>query len=328
MSDDQVFMDLSNDWAFKRFFGEEHSKERTRSFLNSFLPQEDQIFSLELKPTVKHGNSPKERQAVFDLACVTHDKRQIIIEMQNAAQKYFIERSIFNLTFPIQEQAKKGKWNYHWHAVYFVNILNFSQSGMFENDGDYLHMYGLKSLKSLKSESVLKKLLLVYAELPNFTKRLEDLDSVQDHWLYLMKHLPQCKEVPPQFADPIFKEAFEVARVASFNKDELMAYKASEKNARDYHSSVEFAVEKEMEKVMVELDEVRRREEEARRREDDERRQKEEARRREEEARRQKDEAWQQLAVSAKKLEAFGMEKVAIGQMLGLSDDEVDELLK
>jgi predicted transposase/invertase (TIGR01784 family) len=300
MSHEQIFMDLTNDWAFKRFFGEEHSKGRTRSFLNSFLPQEDQILSLELKPTVKHANSPQDRQAVFDLACVTHDKRQIIIEMQNAPQKYFIERSIFNLTFPIQEQAQKGIWNYHWHAVYSVNILNFSQAGMFENDGDYLHMYGFQNFKGVNA---IKKLLLVYAELPNFTKRLVDLDSMQDHWMYLMKHLPQFQEVPRQFNDPIFKEAFEVARVANFDKHELMAYKASQKNANDFHSSIEFAGEKRVAKVQVELEEARIREE----------------------AERHKKHAI--LKVSVKRLFALGQSILNIAETFDLTTDEVELLL-
>jgi hypothetical protein len=54
----------------------------------------------------------------------------------------------------------------------------------------------------------------------------------------------------------------------------------------------------------------------------------EEERRQKEEERRQKEEARQQLAVSAKKLKAFGMKTTEIGEMLRLSDDEVEDLLK
>jgi flagellar biosynthesis GTPase FlhF len=183
------------------------------------------------------------------------------------------------------------------------------------------------------------------AELPNFTKRLEELDSMQDHWMYLMKHLSECKEVPPQYTDPIFREAFEVARVARFDKNELMAYKASEKNARDYHSSLEFAGDQKVKKVKAELEDERRqkeearsreeearsreeearsREEEARSREEEARSREEEARSREEEARRQKDAI---LKSSAKKLFALGESIPDIAITLDITTEEVERLL-
>jgi hypothetical protein len=45
--------------------------------------------------------------------------------MQNAAQNYFKDRSIFYSYFAIRNQAPKGVWDYQLKAVYTIGILNF-----------------------------------------------------------------------------------------------------------------------------------------------------------------------------------------------------------
>ena len=45
--------------------------------------------------------------------------------MQKAKYNYFKDRSIYYSTFPIQEQAEKGDWNYKLTPVYAIGILDF-----------------------------------------------------------------------------------------------------------------------------------------------------------------------------------------------------------
>jgi hypothetical protein len=45
--------------------------------------------------------------------------------MQKAKQKYFKDRSIYYTTFPIQEQAQKGEWDFRLNPIYLVAILDF-----------------------------------------------------------------------------------------------------------------------------------------------------------------------------------------------------------
>jgi len=42
--------------------------------------------------------------------------------LQKANQNYFKDRSVYYSTFPIQQQAKKGKWNFRLNAVYTVSM--------------------------------------------------------------------------------------------------------------------------------------------------------------------------------------------------------------
>jgi len=45
--------------------------------------------------------------------------------MQKAKQNYFKDRSIYYSTFPIQNQAQKGGWDFELKSVYTVGILDF-----------------------------------------------------------------------------------------------------------------------------------------------------------------------------------------------------------
>ncbi len=45
------------------------------------------------------------------------------MEIQKAKQNYFKDRSIYYASFPIQEQARKGIWDYQLDAVYTLGIL-------------------------------------------------------------------------------------------------------------------------------------------------------------------------------------------------------------
>ena len=67
--------------------------------------------------------------------CEDAEGNRFIIELQKAKQKFFKDRSVFYSTFPIQEQAQKGNWDFELQAVYTIGLLDFcfDQS---ENNGE------------------------------------------------------------------------------------------------------------------------------------------------------------------------------------------------
>ena len=114
------------DFGFKKLFGEEDNKDLLISFLNSLLEGKEVITDLTFKSTEKLGNTAPERKAVFDLYCENDKGEKFIVELQKTEQKFFKDRSLYYSTFPIQEQAEKGKkWDFKLKAVYLVAILDF-----------------------------------------------------------------------------------------------------------------------------------------------------------------------------------------------------------
>lgn len=85
----------------------------------------DKIVDLSYLSLEQLGDLVSDRDAIFDVYCKTSDDAYIIVEMQNAVQNYFKDRSIFYSSFAIRNQAPQGVWNYQLKAVYTIGILNF-----------------------------------------------------------------------------------------------------------------------------------------------------------------------------------------------------------
>ncbi|MEO1127553.1 MAG: Rpn family recombination-promoting nuclease/putative transposase, partial [Cyanobacteria bacterium J06639_16] len=113
------------DFGFKRLFGTEPNKDLLIDFLNVVLPEVHRVRDLIYRNNENIGNTFIDRKAIFDIYCESEIGEKFIVEIQKAKQNYFKDRSIYYSTFPIQEQAEKGDWNYKLSAVYTIGILDF-----------------------------------------------------------------------------------------------------------------------------------------------------------------------------------------------------------
>jgi predicted transposase/invertase (TIGR01784 family) len=225
------------DFGFKKIFGEEASKPLLLDFLGSILP-EIQLIDLSFKDKEKLGKTPEDRKAIYDLYCETQAGEKIIIELQKAKQNYFKDRSIYYATFPIQQQAEKGEWNYKLKAVYCVGILDFVFDDGQESAPDVIQDI---QLKNQNNKIFSKNLKFIFLEMPRFTKTEHELESRQDKWLYFIKHLEDFQAIPAIFKDQIFVQAFEKAELAKYSPKEQHEYEESLKTYRDLKGVIDTA---------------------------------------------------------------------------------------
>lgn len=54
-------------------------------------------------------------------------------------------------------------------------------------------------------------LRFVFLELGRFKKRIWELHTVFDKWMYLLKHMHEMVEIPKEFSDPLFTRLFLLA---------------------------------------------------------------------------------------------------------------------
>jgi len=114
------------DFGFKKLFGTEMNKDILMEFLNALLKKDEgKIVDLTYLPLEQLGTIFDERKAIFDIYCENEKGEKFIVELQKAPQNYFKDRSVYYSTFPIQQQAKKGKWDFKLKAVYTIGILDF-----------------------------------------------------------------------------------------------------------------------------------------------------------------------------------------------------------
>lgn len=237
-----LYLSPFTDFGFKKLFGEEAGKTSLMSFLNDVLPIERQIVEVNFLPSEQLGNSLEERAAIYDIACQDDSGAQFIVEMQNARQTYFKDRTVFYSTFPIQRQAQKGDWNFKLQEVFCVSFLGFEMPG---EDDEYLHTV---TLKDEHNAVFYNKLHYIYIELPKFNKTLEeiaaDTQNPKNHlekWLYFLRHLEEFDKLPTIFQEPVFEETLERIELHALKPNERDSYERSLKSYRDRINEIDTA---------------------------------------------------------------------------------------
>lgn len=215
------------DFGFKKIFGEEASKAILIDFLNAILQRPHDITDITFQDKEKHGDKYRDRKVIYDIYCTDSEGVKFIVEMQNARQLYFKDRTVFYSTFPIREQAQRGNWNFELQPVYCIALLGFNIE---KNSDRYLYEV---QLKNQDNEVFYDKLTFIYLELPKFKLGEEELQTNAEKWLYFLKHLVDFNELPNILNQPIFREAFERAKEANLTDEEKDSYEESLKSYRD-----------------------------------------------------------------------------------------------
>jgi predicted transposase/invertase (TIGR01784 family) len=233
------YINLFTDFGFKKLFGEENSKAHLIAFLNTLLPAKHHIQALSYTNNEKMGATPSDRKAIFDLHCTSTSGERFVVELQKAKQNFFKERSIFYATFPIQEQAEKGDWDFKLDAVYTIGILDFEfDEDKHQANKDVVHYV---QLKNQHNNVFYDKCTFIYLTMPNFTKTENELETDQDKWLFLFKNLHQLQAIPSRLQQDVFISIFDKAQIAKFNPEERQAYENSLKYYRDMKNSIDTA---------------------------------------------------------------------------------------
>jgi len=235
------YIDPFTDFGFKWLFGTEENKALLISFLNDLLDLDSNIVDIEYRNLEKLGLSIVDRKAIFDIFCTDEKNNNFIVELQRGKQKYFKDRSIYYTSFPIQEQSKKGDWDYELKKVYFVGILEFN---MFENENNDNYLTKVQLCNTDTKEVFYDKLAYYYIEMPKFKKSENELSSHLEYWLYMLNNMANLQEIPKRFKDDtLIKEAFDISEFLALDKDRQFAYQQDLKTRLDYKNVMDYAKE-------------------------------------------------------------------------------------
>ncbi|MDO1451347.1 Rpn family recombination-promoting nuclease/putative transposase [Rhodocytophaga aerolata] len=239
MATKEKYINPFTDFGFKKLFGSEYNKELLIDFLNQVLGERERIQDLTYLNTENQGKTEWDRKAVFDLYCENERGEKFIIELQNVSQLYFKDRSIFYASFPIQEQAPKGKdWDYYLKAVYTICILNFSFPDQSSRER---YLREIQLIDKDTFEAFYEKLTFIYLEMPKFRKGEGELVTHFDKWMYVLKNLPKLQARPAKLQEKIFDRLFSQAEIAKLTPDDMRTYEESLKTYRDNYSIIETA---------------------------------------------------------------------------------------
>ena len=237
---EERYISLLTDFGFKRIFGSAPNKDLLICFLNSLFNGRQVVKDVKYLNPEHVGDVYTDRKAIFDVYCEGENGEKFIVEMQNAYQAYFKDRSLCYSTFPIREQAPKGSdWDFKLNHVYTVALLNFNMNeDAFDKEKIRHHV---QLCDTATHKIFYDKLEFIYVEIAKFNKTLGELETLYEKWLYALKNLYKLTQRPKELCDKVFDRLFEEAEIAKFTPQEIREYEASKKAYRDIKNSIDTA---------------------------------------------------------------------------------------
>jgi predicted transposase/invertase (TIGR01784 family) len=237
------------DFGFKKLFGEEGNKDLLIDFLNQLLPAHHQIKELNFRNSESLSDLSTERKAIFDIHCEALSGEKFIVEMQKAKIKYFKDRSLFYVTFPIRDQAQQGEWNFRLKAIYFVAILDFE----YDEAEERRKFRRDVTFKDQDGDLFFDKLHFKFLQMPLFKKAESELETHFDKWCYFLKNLENFEHIPSILNEPIFQKAFNTAELAGLSAEQRAFYDESLIQYWGMKSALETAVEEAKDERSLEI---------------------------------------------------------------------------
>ena len=237
------FLDIKTDFAFKKVFGSEGSKDLLISFLNSVIEfdQQQTITDLTIVDPYSIPLLKGMKDTFVDVKAELSDNTKVIIEMQVLNHEGFEKRVLYNAAKNYSMQLKKGD---PYHLLNPVIALTITDFILFENTDELINNFKLLEKNHFIQYS--DDIELIFIELPKFHKTEPELSSIQDKWLYFIKNAGNLDYIPKNL-DQELEKAFNIANEANLSEEELELQHKKKDFIYIQKSSIEFATKTGME---------------------------------------------------------------------------------
>ena len=239
-----IFINPKIDFAFKKIFGSEDSKDILISFLNALIYEEKpviqdlEILNPYLAPKIR-GVKDTYLDIKARIKSEDNSDRTVIIEMQVLNVEGFEKRILYNAAKSYSTQLASGQSYNLLNPVIALTITDFV---MFPDLEKVMSRFVLKE-KDYLIDYPIYDIELIFVELPKFKKQLSELKFINDKWLYFLTEARSLVQVPEIMAEvPEIKKAFYIANQANLSLDELEDQEKSEIFIQDQRGAITKAI--------------------------------------------------------------------------------------
>ena len=225
------FINPKTDFAFKKIFGGNESKPILISFLNAMIYDGNPtITDLEIIDPYLPSRVSYLKDSYLDVKAKLALGQTVIIEMQVLNVASFAKRVIYNAAKTYSTQLARGDGYFRLKPVIALTITDFE---MFDNDREVISHFVFKEKQRL-FDYVDPEIELIFIELPKFNKKIDELETLTDKWVYFMKNAPSL-EVVPQTMETVseIQQAFAIADETNLNPEELKDLESRERYIQD-----------------------------------------------------------------------------------------------
>jgi predicted transposase/invertase (TIGR01784 family) len=245
------FVDVKNDIAFRKIFGNENRKETLISFLNAILEFNGDQIIVEVTilnpyqlPKLKGG-----KVTIIDVKATDQAGRTYIVEMQVGDIDGFAKRVLYYSSKSYSDQIKRADFYRKLQPVIFIGILDFEQT---ENE-NYISRSQIRDVET--GEQTIKDMEFNFIELPKFNKQLSELSTLTEKWVYFIKNAENLEVLPENINDEGLKSAYEEANIQTWTQEELDAYEYAFMREEDERARLDKAKQEGKEEMILEMNE-------------------------------------------------------------------------
>lgn len=233
------FINPKTDFAFKRIFGSEQNKDILISFLNGLLYEGNSIIEdLDILNPYQAPRIRGVKDTYLDVKALLNNQETVIIEMQVLNVEGFEKRILYNAAKAYSMQLEIGQEYTRLNPVIALTITDFE---MFANLPKPLSRFILKEREYLVDYPIYD-IELVFVELPKFAKEIDEVETLTEQWIYFLKSAAKVKEVPEKIGRvPEIRKAFEVANIATLNREEIEELEQREIYIMDQRNAIKRA---------------------------------------------------------------------------------------
>ena len=247
------FVDIKNDVAFRKIFGNQKKSVVLISFLNAVLRLEgnNRITKVTIIDPYLLPRIAGEKASIIDVRATDQKNRQFVVEMQVADLKGFESRVQYYTARDYSMQIDKGEDYIKLKPTFFIGILNFGVGF----GKQYLSKHF--TVEEETGECVLDGIQYRFIQLTKFKKKKHELFDMVDKWTYFIKHAQKLEVIPDDIEDEGLMTAYKEADKHSWKKEELIAYDNASMREQDERGREEKAEERGKEKgennIIVEM---------------------------------------------------------------------------
>jgi len=241
------FVDVKNDVAFRKIFGNENKKVILISFLNAVLDLEGQsrVKEVTLLNPFQLPRIAGEKSSIIDVRATDEKGLTFIVEMQVAEPAGFDKRVLYYTSKDYAGQINSGDDYPLLRPVFFIGILDFN----YFSGKNYLSSHLIVDEET--GECVFKDLKFRFIELKKFNKKSHELKNIIDEWTFFIKNADELEVMPSDVDDEGLKEAYEEAAQHNWSKEAYDAYIYSGIREQDDRGRVELEKIRERNRIIL-----------------------------------------------------------------------------
>ena len=223
------FVDIKNDIAFRKIFGNDKKTEILISFLNAVMHLEGnkRIKSITIANPFQLPILPNMKTSIIDVKARDFKGDTFIVEMQVADVSGMDKRLLYYTSKEYSQQIVSGEKYTELTPVIFIGIFDFD----FTTGTEYLSHHAICNVET--KERVIKDMDFYFIELTKFNKLAKDLNDITDKWIYFIKEAENLDVIPSNLNDDGLKEAYQDANQNTWSQAELDAYNYSGMREQD-----------------------------------------------------------------------------------------------